>query len=123
MYGTIIIIIIMSIIVFFVWKKYNIKIEGYYDIAPYEFHWDMFKCFDFECLKDRTKKCYDWCANWGEPGGRENCRMRCMDYADEYATSLKFNNYTFGRILPKFKYFANFRDPIKGLDKHLYGKF
>ncbi len=80
------------------------NIEGYYDMIPYKYHWDMFKCLDMECLKEKTKICHDWCNNWGETGGRENCRMRCMDFADQYAEQLKLNNVIWNRILPKFEY-------------------
>jgi hypothetical protein len=91
-------------------KRNKKAVEGYHDITPYDFHWDMFKCLDMDCLKNKTKKCYDWCNNWGESGGRHNCRMRCLDYADQYAEQLKFNNYNFNRILPKFKWAALHRD-------------
>ena len=82
------------------------KIETYHDINPYHFHWDMFKCLDPECLMKKTKKCYDNCNTWGETGGRHNCRLRCLDYSDQYIEQLRFNNYNFGRVLPKIKYFS-----------------
>jgi hypothetical protein len=82
----------------------NNSIEGYYDITPYDFHWNMFKCLDMECLKDKSLKCYNHCNHWGESGGRHNCRLRCLDYADQYASQLKLNNILWNRILPKFKY-------------------
>jgi hypothetical protein len=77
-------------------------VEGYYDITPYEAHWDIFKCLDPKCVKEKSYKCYKWCDNWEEPGGSENCKMRCADYADEQFDSLKLNNYTFNYLLPRF---------------------
>lgn len=107
-YRILIIFIILAIIIyFFVNNKSFVgdeKVEGYYDITPYDYHWDMFKCLDMDCLKNKTKKCYDWCENWGETGGRHNCRMRCLDFADEFATQLKYNNVLWNRILPKFQF-------------------
>ena len=76
--------------------------EHFYDMAPYELHWDTFKCLDGDCVKKASYECYKWCDNWDEPGGSENCKMRCADYGDEMFDSLKFQNYTFGGILPKF---------------------
>ena len=105
-WGIVVIFILILLIVFILIYNKPFEIEGYYDLAPYEFHWNMFKCYDMECLKNKTRKCYEWCDNIGETGGRHNCRMRCLDYSDQDAVQLKFNNYTFGRILPRFKYFS-----------------
>ncbi len=104
MHKLIIIIIIIYLICLAYSSKY--KIEPYYDITPYNFHWNIFKCLDVDCLKKKSKECYDWCNNWSELGGRHNCRMRCLDYADIQASQLKFNNYFWNRELPKFKYYA-----------------
>ena len=76
--------------------------EGFYDIAPAELHWNIFKCLDPKCIKEKSYECYKWCDNWEEPGGAENCRLRCGDYADEMFDSLKFQNYTFNYLLPRF---------------------
>jgi hypothetical protein len=76
--------------------------ESFYDITPYEAHWDIFKCLDPECVKKKSYDCYKWCDNWDEKGGSENCRLRCSDYADEQFDYLKFNDYTFNYLLPKF---------------------
>ena len=102
---TIIFIVLLCLFSFL--PKNNVEIkEGYYDITPYEFHWDIFKCYDDKCLRKKAKECYDWCNNWGETGGRHNCRMRCLDYADQQAEHLKLGDYFFHRNLPKIKYRA-----------------
>ena len=74
--------------------------EPFYDITPYEAHWDMFKCLDPKCIREKGYKCYKWCDNISEPGAQENCRMRCADYAD-----MQFNNYK----LQRYNWF--FRNP------------
>ncbi len=80
-------------------------IEPYYDIAPYSLHWNMFKCAKPECVVRESYDCYKWCNDWetsksrtgeeaGTFGAAENCRMRCLDYADEMFDSLKYQKYT-----------------------------
>ena len=66
----------------------------------------IFSCYDTDCIKKNSYECYKWCDNWGEPGGRENCRMRCMDYADQMFDQIKFMDYRFHRLLPKFKQYS-----------------
>jgi len=78
------------------------KVEHYYDITPYEAHWNIFKCLDQECIRKKGYECYEWCKNWEESGGSENCKMRCADYADEMFDSLKYQNYTWNYLLPRF---------------------
>jgi len=77
-------------------------IEGYYDITPYEAHWNIFKCLDPKCIKDKGYECYKWCNNIEETGAAENCRVKCADYADEMFDSIKLQNYTFNYLLPRF---------------------
>lgn len=77
------------------------KVEGYWDITPYNKHWDIFSCYDGKCIKNKSYECYKWCDYIAEPGARENCRMRCMDYADQMYDQLKYSNYQFNRLLPK----------------------
>lgn len=69
-------------------------VEGYYDITPYEAHWDIFKCYDPKCIKDKSYKCYKWCSNIANSGASQNCQTRCSDYADMQFHYLKFNDYT-----------------------------
>lgn len=99
----IIVIIIMSIVVILILLKQTSQKEHYYDLTPYNLHWDIFKCLDADCVIKKSYICYKWCDNWDEPGGSENCRTRCADYADEMFDSLKFQDYTFSYLLPRFK--------------------
>ena len=78
------------------------KYENYYDITPYNVHWAIFKCLDGDCVKKKSYECYNWCNNWPEAGASENCKMRCMDYADQMFDSLKTQNYTWINLLPEF---------------------
>lgn len=101
--SAIFLLVVSGIILFMRYKKsYHIDAEGFYDITPYEAHWDIFKCLDPECVKKKSYDCYKWCDNVDEPAASENCRLRCADYADEQFDSLKFNDYTFNYLLPKF---------------------
>lgn len=103
-----IIIILLIVICLLNNNKINKK-EHYYNITPYKLHYDMFKCLDTRCLKKEVAKCYNWCDNIAEPGASENCRLDCMDDSDQQADVLKFNDYTWNRILPKFKPIALYR--------------
>ncbi len=80
------------------------KIEPYYDITPYNMHWDIFKCLDANCIKDASYKCYRWCDMVREEGAATNCKTRCLDYADEMFDSLKLQNYTWSYLLPEFEH-------------------
>lgn len=100
-----IVIIIILIIILLIFSKRD-NIENYHDITPYDFHWDIFKCYDGKCLRSKAKKCYDWCNHWGETGGRHNCRMRCLDYADQQADYMKLHDVIWNRNMPKFKHFT-----------------
>ncbi len=77
-------------------------LEGFYDLVPYDLNWDMFKCLDPWCIKNKSYTCYNYCDNIKELGAQENCRMRCLDYADQTFDSLKFQNYTFNSALTRF---------------------
>jgi hypothetical protein len=100
----VIILIILCIVMIFVYiNKKSVIIENYYDLVPYEYTWDISSCYDVDCIKDTTKKCYDWCDTWNEPAGRTECRMNCLDGADQMLLNVKFNDYTFSKLLPKFK--------------------
>jgi len=79
------------------------QIESFYDVTPYYYHWNMFKCLDNDCVKDESFKCYRWCDKWAELGGKHNCRLRCLDYADIMIMQLRSNHYNFNKILPKFE--------------------
>lgn len=108
----VIVLVVVVILVMFITQillNFNIlksvdQIENYYDMTPYDLHWNIFKCYTPQCVKDEARKCYNWCD--GRTYSKQHCRIRCLDYADQYIEQLKFNNYTFNRILPKFKYFA-----------------
>lgn len=78
------------------------SIENYYDITPYDYHWDIYKCYDMECAKEKGLRCYKWCNKWKEPGAQHNCRVKCLDYGDVQSDYLKFNNYTWNSLLPHF---------------------
>ena len=105
-----ILILILILIPYFLQNNNNQTIEHYWDITPYKYHWNIFKCLDGDCIRDESKKCYRWCDKWAEPGAQENCRYRCLDYADLMYDQYKFNNYTFDRVLPKFEEWSILRN-------------
>ena len=94
----------------------NNQIEPFWDITPYEKHWKTFKCLGPECVKKTSYDCYKWCDYWdalakdehgeaveGKEGGAENCRLRCADFADQQFDYLKWQDYTWNYLNPKFK--------------------
>ena len=94
----------------------NNHIEPFWDITPYEKHWKIFKCLDPECAISKSYQCNKWCDYWealakyekgegveGKEGGAENCRLRCSDYADQQFDYLKWQDYTWNYLNPKFK--------------------
>lgn len=101
-------IILTILLIFLSYIKFrtNKCYENYYDITPYQYHYNIFRCLDDNCIREESKKCYDWCDNWGEPGGRHNCRMRCLDYADIQHKQVSFSHYTFNKALPRFYKFS-----------------
>lgn len=101
--------IIISIIIIFILLNLP-KQEHFWDMAPYKLHWDTFKCLDSNCARKKSYDCYKWCLNIPEGAAKDNCQMRCSDYADQQYTSLKFNNYTFNALLPRFKHVALWND-------------
>ena len=106
----IIIYIILIIIILFIYNQSQQNLEHYWDVAPYDLHWDIFKCNDSNCARKTSYDCYKWCENIGEYAARANCQQRCSDYADQQFTSLKLNNYTFNSLLPRFDYVALWND-------------
>lgn len=99
-------LIIVILITNYFLNKYTYEIENFWDITPYNQHWKIFSCLDQNCVRKKSYECFKWCDNWAEPGGRENCRMRCMDYADEMFDQLKFMDYRFHKLLPKFNNYS-----------------
>ena len=106
--------IVIILLLVYIINKNKQQIEHYWDITPYPLHYDIFKCLDMRCVRATSYKCNRWCDKWPESGGRENCRLRCMDYADQQADYIKFNTYNFYKILPKFKKHAlyNYTDIV-----------
>jgi len=76
--------------------------EHYYDITPYSYHWNLFKCYDMDCVNKKGLACYKWCNKWAESGGKHNCRIKCLDFGDIQSDNLKYNNYTWNSLLPHF---------------------
>ena len=98
---SLIIILLIIILLIYFYKKLYVY-ESFYDLTPYKYHWDIFKCLDGKCIRQKGKDCYDWCNKWPEDGGRHNCRLVCLDNSDLMYQELKLDNYIFGRLLPKF---------------------
>lgn len=108
----IITMIILTVLVFSIMmSKIGIKLmEPFYDITPYEAHWDIFKCLTPQCVRSKGYECYKWCDKIDEPGARENCRMRCADYSDEQFDYWKFQKYNWDIINPEFSRYSILED-------------
>jgi hypothetical protein len=115
-------LILLVFIYFLVFSKKE-SIEHFYDITPYQFHWDIFKCLDAECIRNKSYECYNWCYNIEEPGAKENCKMRCSDYADEQTDNLKLQHYQWNYLNPRFEHVSLLYNPYveKESDKQLNG--
>jgi len=103
-------ILIFLLILLYLFKN---NYENFWDIVPYKYSYNMFKCFDSDCLLRNSYICYKYCDVISEPGAKGRCRQRCSDYADIQADVLKFNNYNWNIILPKWSKYALFnkKDP------------
>ncbi len=95
-------------------SKTNKMYEGYWDLIPYKYHYNIFKCFDLECLEREEKKCCEACynisamSNSGLMSGVGKCKVRCRRATNQQAMQLGFNDYTFSYALPRFKKYALF---------------
>lgn len=107
---TVLVVVIMAIIILWYINRKEEKIEGFWDILPYGLTWNIHKCKDLDCIKDESYKCYKWCNKWPEEGARNNCRQRCLDYADSMSIQTRFNDYTWGRTKTKFDEFSLLND-------------
>lgn len=97
-----IIFILLIIILVYLSLKIN-KIEGYYDIVPYKYNWNIFKCFDPECVKRESYKCYKYCDYIQDEKAAEYCRLTCADNGDIQFHDVKRGWIQFNYLFPKFK--------------------
>lgn len=98
-------VIVLVLICYFM--KYQKIREDYYDIQPYKNHWDIFSCYDGDCIIETSHKCYKNCDKIGEQGASENCRMRCLDYSDMLLeNSHNYNRIIFGDSMKKLKKYS-----------------
>lgn len=102
------IIVLILIILYILLLIYTSRVEPtntehFWNIIPYQYHWDIFKCLDKECLYKKGKACFDWCNNIREDNAAQQCRIGCSDTVDQFNQSLLFDYYTFNVLLPKFK--------------------
>lgn len=107
------VIMVAIIIIYFLYEKKQ-NVEHYYDLVPYDYVWDIYKCYNGNCIRKKGKNCYDWCKNWPEPGGKGNCRLVCLDDSDIMYQYLKFNDYNFNKMFPRFKEFSLLNDDKGG---------
>ena len=106
-----IIIILLFLLASCIRNKNKNKInEGFYDLVPYKYDWNMFKCYSEKCLDDRLNKCLEYCPKIDEPGGRLKCYRRCKQYARMQNESLRLNDYTFGPRLPCLRKYSILND-------------
>lgn len=103
------ILIILALIIFFLVSMQK-SIEGYSDLTPYRYHWDIFKCYDKYCVEDKTNKCQEWCENWPQLGGYEKCKVNCLNFADIQNEQLRLNARNFNSNLPLFHGYSLLED-------------
>lgn len=94
--------ILLALILILILVLNKNKVEHFWDIIPYDLVSNVYKCNSLECIKDESYKCYRWCDRWKEPGGQNNCRKSCLDFADIMTLNDRYNNYTFGNTRGKF---------------------
>lgn len=102
-------LLIVVIIITVYYKKYNRVEEHFYDITPYRFRWNISKCNSTPCVMKEGYKCFLWCNNWKEPAAQEACRTTCLDDTDQQMDILKWNNYTWNYLQPRFNAVAGWR--------------
>lgn len=101
----IILIILIIILIYFLIKN---RYETYYDVLPYKYDWDIYKCLDMDCVKQKSLDCFNACETLEQnklttrDGTIEQCQMACMNHGDLQADVLKWDNYTWNSLLPKF---------------------
>lgn len=98
------------------------KKETFYNILPYSYDWNIYKCLDMDCVKQKSLKCFEACDSvhksdkidrpefykiWKNKKNLhisdvEQCKMACMNEGDHQSDVLKWNNYTWNSLLPKF---------------------
>ena len=130
-------LILIIIILIILTLTYNSQkqIENYYNIVPYLYHNNIYKCLDRKCTIDNSYKCYKYCSNIkddasspqsytniaegqpfvykpsstlssGKDGARKQCELECFNVGDETFDSIKYQNYNWANELP---YAYNFR--------------
>jgi len=77
-------------------------VEHYWDIAPYDLYWDIYKCFDEKCIRQKSYDCYLWCNNIREAGAKGQCQINCADAGDIQYQNLKLGYHDFNYLLPNF---------------------
>lgn len=105
-----IIFFLFLIIIFLIWHSSRNNYESFWNLTPYEAHMKIFRCFTGDCIKKKSKECHNWCDNIEEPAAQENCRTRCLDYADQQVDQIKMQDYMFKNALPSINKVALFND-------------
>jgi hypothetical protein len=85
-----IIILLCILLIFYLCDN---KIEPYYNITPYNLHWNVYKCLTDTCVRDKSYKCYEYCKYIKESGAHQQCEVECLDIGDEVMDFLKYQNY------------------------------
>lgn len=67
--------------------------EHYYDITPYNLHWNVFKCLNGTCAIKKSYDCFKYCDYIKESGAMQQCKVSCLNVGDEMFDYLKYQNY------------------------------
>lgn len=101
------IIILLCILLILLYK--NNQVEPYYNITPYNLHWDIYKCLDGGCVIKKSYDCYEYCKYIVESGARQQCEVGCLDVGDEMFDFLKYQNYNWP-LDNSNRYMGNYRN-------------
>jgi hypothetical protein len=96
----IILVIIIIVIVFYYLINNNKQTEHFWDLVPYEYRWNIFKCYNGKCTVGNSFKYAQFCNYIEDEGAREYCRQKSLDDADLQFDSLKLNKVNFGPEMP-----------------------
>lgn len=88
-----ILICLMITIILFFRKR---KVEKYWNVTPYKYHWDIFNCKTMKCSLDKSYNCYKYCDKINHCPSQGRCRSLCLDYGDIQNENIRYSKSIFG---------------------------
>lgn len=107
-------IFLISLLIYFISNK---KVyEGYWDYIPYGYHYNIYKCYDTNCIKKQVDRCSNACYNINTiseqalASGVGKCKDRCKRAGEEQILQLGFSKYNWYYALPDLKKYSLFNE-------------